>query len=518
MNSNQLLRTRGLGKSFPGQRALIDVDLDLHSGEIVAVVGQNGSGKSTLVKALTGIHDPDPGSRIEVRSASGDWLHGAATRAEIHVIHQDLGLIPMLNTVENLNLARAVGSRGWLPTSPRRERQAAKSLIRRFSGDFDVNAPIEKLTPGERSIVAIARALSNWPRPDQVLLLDEPTAALHGDEAARLFEAITRVAEQGAGVIFISHRLDEVLDLAHRVVALRGGRVVADVPTSELNRGKLIELIAGKSLASLDTGNRNLGAPTLEARAIRGGEVDGVSLTVHAGEIVGVAGILGSGREHLCGLLFGSTPRSAGSVLVQGKNLPASPRRAVSRGVGFVPSDRHADGAIMTMPARENLTLPSLRQLRGRLGNLRANAERREATLWANRVELDPPDPERTLELFSGGNQQKVVLAKWLRNQPVVLLLDEPTQGVDVGAKAAIYQLVIDAAAAGSAVVVSSSDSAELAELCDRVVVLRGGRIAAEVQRNELSEARLVTESLEAEISHPTTQPAEDAEEAPYVH
>lgn len=492
-----LLSVRGLSKSFPGQRALSDVDLDVHAGEIVAVVGQNGSGKSTLVKVLTGIYEPDPGGRITVRQGDGRLTTGHEARAEIHVIHQDLGLISSLNTVENLDLGTRVGYRALLPTRGRRERQRARRLIARFGADFDVRARLATLAPAERTIVAIARALDSWDRPEQILLLDEPTAALHGNEAGRLFTAVRRVAAQGAGVVFISHRLDEVLDLADRVVALRGGRVVADVPTADLDRDALIRLIVGRRLAEVSEVSRpGRRDNVLTLRGVTGAGVHGIDLALRSGEVLGVCGILGSGREHLARLIFGAAART-GEVRVADVPLRAgSPREAIAHGVAFVSGDRHADGAVMSLPARENLTLPGLRPLRGKLGSLNAKAERREAATWAERVELDPPRPERVLELFSGGNQQKVVLAKWLRNKPTVLLLDEPTQGVDVGAKAAIYRLILQAATDGAGVIVASSDTAELVALCERVVVFRNGRITVDLDRSTLSDARLVAESV----------------------
>lgn len=345
-----LLSIRNLSKSFPGQRALIDVDLDVRAGEIVAVVGQNGSGKSTLVKVLTGIYEADPGGQISVRQADGQQVSGHAARTEIHVIHQDLGLIPTLSTVENLDLGIKMGRAGALrPTSGREEHQRAERLIARFGVYFNVHARVETLTAAERTIVAIARALDSWTRPDQVLLLDEPTAALHGDEASRLFTAVRRIAGEGAGIVFISHRLDEVLDLADRVVALRGGRVVGDVVTTDLDREALIRLIAGRDLA--DTSNhsgRRIREDVLVLRGVTGAGVRNVDLQLRSGEVLGVCGLLGSGREHLANLIFGAVARTDGTVEVAGSQLRSgSPRDAVAQGVGFVPGNRHADGAVI---------------------------------------------------------------------------------------------------------------------------------------------------------------------------
>jgi ribose transport system ATP-binding protein len=282
------------------------------------------------------------------------------------------------------------------------------------------------------------------------------------------------------------------------VVVLRDGRVVADSPVADLDHNELVRLIVGAALA--DEGPRVERAPgdfALSVRRLAGGMIRELDLDVRAGEVVGVAGILGSGREHVASLVFGAQPRSGGDVEVRGVGLPAAdPRTAISAGVAYVPGDRHAEGAVMPMRVRENLTLPDLLRLRRRFWRLDRTAERREVADWVERVALRPAEPERPLELFSGGNQQKVVLAKWLRNDPRVLLLDEPTQGVDVGAKAAIYKLVHDAAARGAAVLMTSSDTAELAAVCDRVVVMRDGCAAADVRGADLTEERLVIESL----------------------
>jgi ABC-type sugar transport system ATPase subunit len=477
-----VLRIHGITKRFPGLVALDDVSLEVHPGEIVAIVGQNGSGKSTLVKILAGVYEADAGT-VD------------AGERELHFIHQDLGLIGILNTVENLDLGRAHGRRALAPTQPRDEERHARELIARFGASFDVRTPVARLTPAERAIVAIARALGGWTRSDNVLVLDEPTAALHGDEVGRLFAAVRSVAAEGAGVIFISHRLDEVMDLADRVIALRDGRVVATAAAGGYDQEALIQMIAGREIsqARVNRSGAAQGDAVLRVRGLRGATVEAVDLDLRPGEIVGVCGLLGSGREHLASLLFGALPRT-GEVELDGAMLGASPRRAVARDVALVPADRRVEGAVMDLSVRENLVLP---RLRGRgFGPIDRRAESAEARDWIGRVDLRPPLPERALELFSGGNQQKVVLAKWLRNRPKVLLLDEPTQGVDVGAKAAIYELVASAADAGAAVLVCSSDTRELTLLCDRVLVLRDGRVAAQVAGDDLSEAQLVRETL----------------------
>ena len=430
-----------------------------------------------------------------MRTLGGDGERGGA---ELHFIHQDLALVPNLTTIENLDLGRKLGKRDCLPAPLDQERRRARELIESFGADFDVDTPIAKLTAAERTIIAIARALDGWQRPDNVLILDEPTAALHGQEVDKLFAAIRRVAEAGAGVMFISHRLDEVMSLADQVVALRDGHVVATATRGNFDHDALVRMIAGHDVAATKPPQGRTDDKTvLHAAGITGARLQGLDVTIRTGEIVGVAGILGSGREELAGLLFGARPLLSGTVDVQGERVPRfDPRGAIACGMAYVPADRRGQGAVMTMRARENLTLPRLRTLRRANGSLDLRAERREADTWVKRVGLRPAIPERPLQLFSGGNQQKLVLAKWLRNDPRVLLLDEPTQGVDVGAKGAVYELISDAARAGAGVLISSSETKELVALCDRVLVLRDGRLVAELDRGSITEARIIRESL----------------------
>ena len=497
-SNGRLLSVNGLTKSFPGLRALDAVSFDLAEGEILAVVGQNGSGKSTLVKTLAGVLVADPGVSVLLRGEELASPGGSLAPAGLHFIHQDLGLVPTLSTIENLDLTLERAHRRWLlPFDRAAETRRSSELIGRFGTTFDVNVPVSQLSPEQRTIIAIARAMDGWSRPDEVLVLDEPTAALQGQEVDRLFSAVRRVASHGAGVIFISHGLDEVMNLAHRVVALRDGRVVADVPTSDLDHRGLIQAIAGRDVRTTAHVGEVGAAVALSARQVAGGTVREADLDVHEGEIVGVYGLLGSGREQLGQLLFGAERRTDGAVTAAGRRLrPGDPGNAMAAGVAFVPSDRHRDGAVMTFSMRENLTLPMLAPLTTRYGAVRSGPEREEAHLWAKRIELSPRDPERALQLFSGGNQQKVVLAARLRTSPRVLILEEPTQGVDVAAKAAVYKLVRTAAKGGTGVLVSSSDTEELVLLCDRVLIMREGRITAEVHRDELSEEVLVAESM----------------------
>lgn len=485
-----LLEVQHLSKAFPGVRALDDVSLSVTGGEVLALVGHNGSGKSTLVKILAGVYEADSGT--VVRHESDGVAPG------LHFIHQDLGLVPMLSAVENIDLSRRHGASSILPAPRGRERASARSQIAAFGAAFDVDRPIGMLSPAERTIVALARALDGWTSTRNVLVLDEPTAALSEGEVRKLFDAIRKVTEAGAGVVMISHRLDEVVELADSVVVLRDGQVVADERRGAFDQRRLAQLIAGaEDGADVEIARHNAGGDVvLRVSELSNDFLHGVDLEVRGGEIVGVTGLLGSGIEQLCSTIFGAVP-AGGAVLVDGVSLGRSPRASVRAGVGFAPGDRRRLGAVLVMNARENLTLPRLASVRGRLGQIRRRSERTDAGAWMQAVDVRPAaSTERPFALFSGGNQQKIVIAKWVRNEPKVLLLEEPTQGVDVAAQAGIHRLIARVASQGTAVLVASTDAKELASLCHRVLVLDRGTVAAVLDGDRLTESAIVRTTL----------------------
>jgi ribose transport system ATP-binding protein len=490
-----------LSKTYPGQVALDHAHLRVMPGEVHALVGQNGSGKSTLIKLLGGYVKADHGGEVRFGGQLVDlWTLDRDSRRRIRIVHQDLGLVPTLSTVENLGLGRGyhtglAGRIRW-----RSEVRRAQDLLLAFGLAPDVRQPVATLSAAERAAVAIMRAMQDWDATQPgLLVLDEPTASLNRGEVDALFREVRRVAHQGAGVLFVSHMLDEVLTLADRVTVLRDGRVVASgVPVGELDETRLVELIVGRPIADLYPDSRHItGRPVLEAEMVFGISLRGVSLKVHEGEVLGVAGLVGSGREEIAGALYGATPRFAGKVLVGKRKVFATPRDSIIAGLAYVPADRKAHGLDMQDRLHQHIPLPRLGPLQGRF-RLRHRAARRDAADWVERLDVQPPLLDRRMEKFSGGNQQKAVLARWLRTEPKVLLLDEPTQGVDVGAKASIYREIRDAADDGMAVLVASSDAEELVHLCDRVLVFRSGSVAIELRGNTLTEERLVAETLGA--------------------
>ncbi len=500
--TSPLLAVEELSKTFPGQRALRDVTLAVRPGEVLGLLGQNGSGKSTLIKVLAGYHEPDPGYRawFAGEPVSLD-SHETAWRRRAHFIHQELALVPTLGATENLALGRGFETGRFGRIRWRAERRRAEESLRSFGFDIDVEVPTGELDPAERTAIAIARVLQGWDSPQGLLVLDEATAALPRPEVDRLFDAVRRLAGAGAGVIFVSHRLEEVLAVTDRIAVLRDGELVAETETASVDHAALVELIVGRALDQLYV------APPpprddvlLSVRDLEGEGLEGVSFDIHAGEIVGVAGLVGSGRDRLCAALFGAEP-ATGSVRLAGRELSgADPHRRLEEGLALVPANRGRDGVVAPLCFRENLTLSALAPLR-RHGRIRASSERRECEEWMERIDLQPRRPERPIREFSGGNQQKAVIARALRAKPRLLLLDEPTQGVDVGAKASIYRLLAEAAAAGTAALICSSEPEELAGICDRVLVFRGGRQCAELTAEGLAPDRIATETLAAPMA-----------------
>jgi ribose transport system ATP-binding protein len=491
------LTVTDLSKTFAGELALDHASLEVRPAEVHALLGQNGSGKSTLVKILAGYHEPDPGAHATVNGSPFELGSPQAARAAgIRFVHQDLGLVDAISTVENLALGTGYASSRRGRIRWRAEAERARNAVVALGFDIDVRRPVRELSAAERAGVAIARALIEWESEVRLLVLDEPTAPLPVDDVDRLFMAVRKLRTRGLAVLFVSHHLDEIFEIADRVTVLRDGRNVATTAVADLNHDALSSLIVGRELSSTfvdavpDEQSAN-GVPALRARNLRGGAVTDVSFSVERGEILGVAGLRGSGADELAGLVAGKRSRT-GDVEVGGSLLEAgSPKAAQRAGVAFVPGDRLVDGIVKEMTVRENITLTGIgRHMRGI--RLSRASERAEAEHWIEQLGIVTPGPEASILVLSGGNQQKVLLARVLRLEPRVLVLDDPTKGVDVGAKAEIHRLVKQVAASGAAVLVVSSDSEELVALCHRAVVLQDGRVG-----RVFSEAELNVEDIE---------------------
>lgn len=494
-SARPVLRVGSLSKTFPAQRALDDVDLELRAGEVHCLLGQNGSGKSTLIKVLAGYHAPDPGATAELNGEPISLGSAEARERGVAFIHQDLGLVAELDAVDNLALGHRYADRWWL--SSRRERRAARRLLAEFDLDLDPSLPVSAATPGEQTMLAIVRAVAATDGAPALLVLDEPTAALPQHQVEQLFGLLRRLCARGAAILYVTHRLPEVFRIGDRVTVLRDGRRVTTRPVGSVDADELVELIIGRPPAEFAPVLPAAGAEVLlSASGLSGGQVRDFSLDVRAGEIVGVSGLLGSGYDQALGLTFGARPRTVGEVRLGGREVPAHrPDLAIAAGIAYAPADRKRLSTIQQWTSGENLTLPRLPRS-GPVRWLGPRLERRVVHPWLDRLGVVPHDPDRQLSLLSGGNQQKLVLARWLRMDARVVLLDEPTSGVDAGAKSAIYEALAGIAAEGRAVVLSSSDAEELCAVCDRVAIMRDGQVRSVLAKGELSVARVVNETI----------------------
>jgi ABC-type sugar transport system ATPase subunit len=493
-----VLRIQGLSKTFGGTRALIDASLEILPGEVHALVGQNGSGKSTLIKVLAGYHQPDPGSSAELLGAPFHLGHAEdEAREQLRFVHQDLGLVLELNTMDNLALRNgfARGRSGrvlW-----REQARETRRLMARFGIDLDIHLPLAQATPVERTVVAIAGALQGWHGGRELLVLDEPTAVLPHDEVERLYRFVRDVQAAGTSVLYVSHRMDEIFELADRVTVLREGRVVATLPVADVDHHRLASLIVGEDVDPdfhAPVAARPDAPVVLEVREVHGRWLRGASLEVHRGEILGVAGLAGAGIHELPYAIAG-TPEYPVSGRIRLPEYSAAWSEigdAAAFEIPIVPHDRQRDGIVAEFNVRENLSLSILDRLGG-FGRLRGSAERSVVERWTKELSVVAAGAEAPILTLSGGNQQKVVMARCLACEPEILVLCEPTAGVDIGARLAIYELVAGLSKDGLTVVVASSDLGELLAVCTRVVVLRNGRITAEFSAEGLTEHRLVS-------------------------
>ncbi|MCU1659431.1 MAG: Arabinose import ATP-binding protein AraG, partial [Pseudonocardiales bacterium] len=433
-----------------------------------------------------------------------------AHRQGVRVLHQDLGLVDELSVVDNLALGHHYAGRYWVST--RAERRAAAALLAEYGVAVDPQRSVGSLSPTQKTMVAIVRALRDGRARDGVLVLDEPTASLPERETEQLFSLVQAVAARGGSVLYVTHRLHEVFRIADRATILRDGRHVATEEVSKLGHDRLIELIVGQRVEALypELPRTDSSDVALEMRNLSGAGLHDVSLRVGRGEVVGVTGLAGSGLEHVLPLAFGALPRSGGDVLLAGQPLPAgSPRTSIARGLAFAPSDRHALSAIPAWTLAENITLPKI-HTSPRVGWLSPRSERTESGRWLRALQVTPGDPAALFSALSGGNQQKAVIARWLRCQPNVLMVQEPTAGVDVGARARIYSTISQIAASGTGVLISSTDIGEVCGLCSRVLIVARGRLVDELTGDRVTEDGVLREVLRVRPTAAAAEPATD--------
>nr|MBA2633671.1 sugar ABC transporter ATP-binding protein [Chloroflexota bacterium] len=473
-------------KAFPGVQALTDVSLAIQPRLVHALVGENGAGKSTLMKILAGVYQPDSGEihwegqRVNLPNPA------AAQRLGISIIYQEFNLVPHLSVAENILLNHEPCTR-FLTIDWPAMRSSARELLRLLQTEIDPGAEVGRLSVAQQQIVEIAKAIAIDAR---LIIMDEPTAALNPTEVRHLFDTVRRLKERRTTVIFISHRLDEVLDIGDRITILKDGRVVESRPAADLSKERVVRLMVGRELADTFPPKPQLPAERelLAVNDLTTRDLRNVTFSVRAGEIVGVAGLEGHGQNALARALYGVETIASGTVRLAGQPVQLRhPRDAIRAGIAFVSEDRKAEGLALGLTVRENVSLPNLTRL-SRYGVVAPGVERRASRAAVRAVGVKTPSIEQHTRFLSGGNQQKTVLAKWLVGDPRLFVLVEPTRGIDVGAKVEIYHLVRDLAARGAGIVMVTSDMLELLGMSDRILVMRSGRLVAELPGAETTE------------------------------
>ena len=473
-----LLLMASIEKSFPGVRAIGHGHLELRAGEVHALLGENGAGKSTLIKVLSGAHQPDGGTiRIDGKPVAVASPVDAQ-QLGVAVIYQEFNLVPTLSARENIFLGQERGRGGFL--SPADEQREALQLFQRLDIQIDPSTLCRNLSVAQQQIVEIAKALSRHAR---ILVMDEPTAALSGREVDKLFAIIRDLKQQGLGIVYVSHRLDEIFALCDRATIMRDGETIATEPIANLSRERIIELMVGRKLESeFPPRHATIGTQRLEVRDLRrGAAVRGVSFELRRGEVLGLTGLVGAGRTEVARLLFGADRLDSGQILLDGRAVRiASPVDAIRNGICLLTEDRKAQGLVLGLSVRENFGLPNLNRL-SRLGFVRRAQEKLAFAGYIESLRIKVPHQEQLARNLSGGNQQKVVLAKWLESNSDIIIIDEPTRGIDVGAKYEIYLLINDLAAQGKSILMISSELPEVLGMSDRVLVMHEGRIVGEI-------------------------------------
>jgi ribose transport system ATP-binding protein len=483
-----VVRLRGVSKEFPGVLAVNRVDLEILPGEVHAVAGENGAGKSTLMKLLSQVERPTAGE-MEISGETVSFRGpGHAQSLGVAMVYQEFALAPHLSVAENLFLGREPARAGLINRG--REKEEAIELLRRVGLEVDPARLVSSLTVAQQQRVEIAKALAI---DAKVVIMDEPTATLAEKEIEELFGVIRDLASRGIAILYISHKLDEIFRITDRVTVMRDGKIVSTMPTEELDEDRLVRMMVGRQLENLYP------KPEVEIEEVilrvegisRGNFLQDCSFDVRGGEILGFAGLVGAGRSELARAVFGADPIDSGTVELEGKQLNIkNPRAAIDSGIGYLTEDRKGEGLALQLGVHENTTLANLPT---RAGVLNLKAELRTTRQRRDELNIRTPSLRRKVQLLSGGNQQKVVVAKWLETRARVLFFDEPARGIDVGAKAEMFGLIGDLAREGRAIVLISSYLPELLNMCDRIVVMRQGRIAGELRQEEFSEERIIT-------------------------
>ncbi|MCH9299078.1 ribose ABC transporter ATP-binding protein RbsA [Pantoea allii] len=489
-----LLQLKGIEKSFPGVKALNGASLSVWPGRVMALVGENGAGKSTMMKVLTGIYSRDAGSLLWLGEETTFSGPKASQEAGIGIIHQELNLIPQLTVAENIFLGRefvnGFGCINW-----KRMYAEADALLKRLNLRFNSHKLVGDLSIGDQQMVEIAKVLSF---ESKVIIMDEPTDALTDTETLSLFRVINELKAQGCGIVYISHRMKEIFEICDDVTVFRDGQFIAERAVSDLSEESLIEMMVGRKLEDqyphVDDAP---GEVRLKVENLSGPGVDNVSFTLRKGEILGVSGLMGAGRTELMKILYGAAPRSAGQIWLSGREVVTrSPQDGLANGIVYISEDRKRDGLVLGMSVKENMSLTALRYFSHMCGRLRHAEEQLAVSDFIRLFNVKTPSMEQPIGLLSGGNQQKVAIARGLMTRPNVLILDEPTRGVDVGAKKEIYQLINQFKAEGLSIILVSSEMPEVLGMSDRIVVMHEGRLSGEFTREDATQESLMAAAV----------------------
>ncbi|MFT5874471.1 MAG: ribose transport system ATP-binding protein [Clostridium sp.] len=487
-----LLQMKNVSKYFPGVKALEDVKIEAYSGEVLALLGENGAGKSTLMKILSGVYNKDSGSimiqgsEVDIKGIKDAQKHGIA------IIHQELSLLPNLSIWENIFLGNE-GFNGITRRINKKElKEKSQILLKDIGFNIDVNTIVKDLNVGEKQLVEIAKSLS---KNSKIIIMDEPTTALTDVETANLFKVINKLKSENMCIVYISHRMDEIFQICDRITVLRDGKYIGEVKTQDITKEDLISMMVGRKLEEQFPYRKSLKGDTiLKVENLSFNEkVRNINFEAKSGEILGVSGLMGSGRTEMAKTIFGEYRKSSGKVFIDGLEVNIrSPKDAIKEGVCYLSEDRKQEGLILGMSVSDNMTLANLKKYENGAKHINKVEESKDVNEYIKKLSIKTPSSEQLIKNLSGGNQQKVILAKWLMLAPKVLIIDEPTRGIDVGAKKEIYDVLNELKAMGKAIIMISSDMPEILGICDRILIMHEGEIAGELSREEATQEAIM--------------------------
>ncbi|MCB2292196.1 sugar ABC transporter ATP-binding protein [Clostridium algoriphilum] len=491
-NITPLLQMKNVSKSFPGVKALVDVRIEAYSGEVLALLGENGAGKSTLMKILSGVYTKDTGSIIIQGSEVDIKNIKEAEKLGIAIIHQELSLLPNLSIWENIFLGNEVFSGITRRINKKVLREKSETLLKSINFNIDVNTLVKNLNVGERQLIEIAKALSKY---SKIIIMDEPTTALTDVETDNLFKVINKLKNENMSIVYISHRMDEIFKICDRITVLRDGKHIGEVKTKDITKDDLISMMVGRKLEEQFPYRKSpKGKALLKVENLSFNEkVCNVSFEANSGEILGISGLMGSGRTEMAKTIFGEYKKSSGRILIDGEEVNIhSPKDSIEKGICYLSEDRKKEGLILGMSVGTNMTLANLKKYENRAKRINKAEENKSIQEYIKKLSIKTPSSNQLIKYLSGGNQQKVILAKWLMLAPKVLIIDEPTRGIDVGAKKEIYEVLNELKSMGKSIIMISSDMPEVLGICDRILIMHEGEISGELSREEASQEAIM--------------------------